>query len=185
MRNLLSFFTLMVLAAMLAAGPAFAAKSVKAKPPRSDEPQSGAPGQEKKAEPRPADPADADAPMLVFGEIERAWNASNVDQMLRHFGTGKVSISITGAGSGGGTFSRNQSHYLFKDLFSHTATRKFEFVQFRQPGDAGGESFAIAERHYQKSDDGRLFKDKVYVSLRREHESNRERWVVDEIKSIR
>lgn len=123
--------------------------------------------------------------MDVYADIQRAWNAGNVDLILRHFGSQKVAISVEGTGPSGGTFSRNQSYYLLKDLFRYTITRKFEFTQYRKPGDEGGQSFAIAERQYQKTDDGRLFKDKVYVSLHLESDESRERWVVDEIKSIR
>ncbi len=124
-------------------------------------------------------------PMDVFSDIERGWHTRNVDLILRHFGSQKVAISVEGTGPSGGTFSRNQSYYLLKDLFRYTITKKFEFTQYRKPGEEGGQSFAIAERHYQKTDDGRLFKDKVYVSLHLEKQDDRERWVVDEIKSIR
>jgi hypothetical protein len=127
----------------------------------------------------------APGPMDVFADIERGWNAGNVDPILRHFGSQKVAISVQGTGPSGGTFSRNQSYYLLKDLFRYTLTRKFEFVQYRKPSDDGSDTFAVAERHYQKSDDGRLFKDKVYVSLHLERDGEQERWVVDEIKSIR
>jgi len=127
---------------------------------------------------------DDAGPMDVFADIERGWNSGNVDPILRHFGNQKVAISVQGTGPSG-TFSRNQSYYLLKDLFRYTLTRKFEFVQYRKPSDEGSQTFAVAERHYQKSDDGRLFKDKVYVSLHLERDGNQERWVVDEIKSIR
>lgn len=127
----------------------------------------------------------APGPMDVFADIERGWNAGDVDPILRHFGSQKVAISVQGTGPSGGTFSRNQSYYLLKDLFRYTLTRKFEFVQYRKPSDDGSDTFAVAERHYQKNDDGRLFKDKVYVSLHLEHDGEQERWVVDEIKSIR
>jgi hypothetical protein len=84
------------------------------------------------------------------------------------------------------TFSRNQSYYLLKDLFRYTLTKKFEFVQYRKPeSDDDSDTFAVAERHYQKTDDGRLIKDKVYVSLHLERDGDEARWVVDEIKSIR
>lgn len=129
--------------------------------------------------------ADAAGPMDVFADIERGWNAGSVDPILRHFGNQKVAISVQGTGPSGGTFSRNQSYYLLKDLFRYTLTRKFEFVQYRKPSDDGSETFAVAERHYQKNDDGRLIKDKVYVSLHLERDGEQERWVVDEIKSIR
>lgn len=132
-----------------------------------------------------ADPDESAGPMAVFDDIELAWNKGNVDLILRHFGSQKVAISVEGTGPSGGSFSRNQSYYLLKDLFRYTITRKFEFTQYRKPGDEGGQSFAIAERQYQKTNDGRLFKDKVYVSLHLESDNDRERWVVDEIKSIR
>jgi len=124
-------------------------------------------------------------PMDVFDDIENGWRVGSVDRILRHFGSRKVAMSIDGSGAPGGSFSRNQSHYVLKDLFRLTVTRKFEFVQFRQLSEDGSESFAIAERHYQRKDDGRLIKDKVYVSLHPERDGDRERWVVDEIKSIR
>ena len=131
------------------------------------------------------EPPPSGGPMDVFADIERGWNTRNVDLILRHFGSQKVAISISGTGPSGGTFSRNQSYYLLKDLFRYTATKKFEFVQYRKPGDEGRDTFAIAERQYRKTDDGRLFTDKVYVSLHLEHDDDQERWVVDEIKSIR
>jgi len=123
--------------------------------------------------------------MDVFADIEKAWSAEDVDRMLKHFGSARVAISIEGTGPSGGKFSRSQSYYLLKDLFAYTITRKFEFVQYRKPEDDARVSFAIAERHYQKTDDGRLFKDKIYVALHVETGSNGERWVIDEIKSIR
>jgi hypothetical protein len=128
---------------------------------------------------------EAGGPMDIFADIERGWNTRNVDLILRHFGTQKVAISVDGTGPSGGTFSRSQSYYLLKDLFRYTTTKKFEFVQYRKPGDDGRDTFAIAERHYRKTDDGRLFTDKVYVSLHLEHDDDQKRWVVDEIKSIR
>ncbi len=131
------------------------------------------------------EPPPSGGPMDVFADIERGWNTRNVDLILRHFGSQKVAISISGTGPSGGTFSRNQSYYLLKDLFRYTATKKFEFVQYRKPGDEGRDTFAIAERQYRKTDDGRLFTEKVYVSLHLEHDDDQERWVVDEIKSIR
>lgn len=127
-------------------------------------------------------------PMDVFSDIERGWNTEEVDLILKHFGDRKVNISIEGTGPSGGSFSRNQSYYLLKDMFKYTITKKFEIVQYRKPSDAGNSSFVVAERYYQKTDDGRLFKDKIYVSLQLEPGeagAAKQRWVVDEIKSIR
>jgi hypothetical protein len=129
--------------------------------------------------------APSPGPMEVFDDIERGWNARNVDLILKHFGSQKVAISIDGTGPSGGSFSKSQSYYLLKDHFRFTVTKRFEFVQFRKASDEGTESFAIAQRYYQRRDDGRLIKDKVYVSLHLDRDRGGERWVVDEIKSIR
>jgi hypothetical protein len=127
-------------------------------------------------------------PMDIFSEIEKGWNAEEVDAILRHFGDAKVTISIEGIAPSGGQFSRNQSYYLLKDMFKYTITNKFEIVQYRKPSENGNTSFVVAERYYKKTDDGRLFKDKIYISLHFEpgkKETPESRWVVDEIKSIR
>lgn len=122
-----------------------------------------------------------DVPLAIFADIERSWRAGKEDAILRHFGQGKVAISISGAGPKGGYFSKSQSHYLFKDLFKYTITKKFEFTQYRNIHNGNRKVYAVAERHYKRRDDGRLFKDKIYVSLHRENK----RWVISEIKSIR
>jgi hypothetical protein len=134
---------------------------------------------------QPAEPASKDSaalgPIGVFADIEEAWKKERVDQILRHYGKGKVAIAIAGSGPTGGEFSKNQSHYLFKDLFKYTITTKFEFVQYRNVSDDRVKVYAVAERTYKRNDDGRLFEDKIYVSLQLEDES----WVISEIKSVR
>lgn len=123
----------------------------------------------------------AEVPFSVFADIEQGWRAGSIDGILGHFGKGKVALSISGAGPKGGYFSKNQSFYLFKDLFKYTITKKFEFVQYRNIHDGDRRVYAVAERHYKRRDDGRLYQDKIYVSLQRENE----RWVISEIKSVR
>jgi hypothetical protein len=120
-------------------------------------------------------------PILVFADIETGWNNEQVEQILRHYGKGKVAIAIEGSGPTGGKFSRNQSYYLLKDLFTYTITEKFEFVQYRHVSDGNDDVYAVAERKYKRTDDGRMYKDKIYVSLHLEGD----RWVISEIKSIR
>ena len=132
------------------------------------------------AEPVPEHP-DTLGPIGVFADIEEAWKKENVDQMLRHYGKGKVAIAIEGIGPTGGSFSKNQSHYLFKDLFKYTITKKFEFVQYRHVSDDRTKVYAVAERTYKRNDDGRLFEDKIYVSLQLEDDL----WVISEVKSVR
>jgi hypothetical protein len=120
-------------------------------------------------------------PIAVFADVEAGWKGEQVQQILRHYGKGKVAISIEGSSPTGGQFSRNQSYYLFQDLFKYTITERFQFVQYRHVSDGRDNVYAVAERHYKRNDDGRLFKDKIYVSLHLEED----RWVISEIKSIR
>ncbi len=115
----------------------------------------------------------------VFADVERGWHERSANRITRHFGRGKVAISLRGVGPSGGHFSRDQSFYLFKDLFKYTITKKFKFIQYSNIN-SGKKIYAVAERHYQRRRDGRLFKDKVYVSLQLENG----RWVISEIKSI-
>ncbi|MFH1755923.1 MAG: hypothetical protein ABIA59_09490 [Candidatus Latescibacterota bacterium] len=134
---------------------------------------------------RPNTPAaemrrDGSSPLDVFADIESGWKHENVDALLQHFGKGKASISIGGIGLAGGRFSKSQSFYLLKDLFKYTLTQKFEFVQFRNMDSGNRRVYAVAERYYKRTDDGRLFKDKIYVALSLEED----RWVISEIKSI-
>jgi hypothetical protein len=131
--------------------------------------------------PRSAPAKDHEAPLAIFADIEAGWRNAKVDNVLRHFGKAKVAISIGGAGPSGGYFSKNQSYYLFKDLFKYTITKKFEFTQFRNMQKGEQKVYAVATRLYKRRDDGRLFKDKIYVSLRQEDD----RWVISEIKSVR
>ena len=124
---------------------------------------------------------DTLGPIGVFADIEDAWKKEKVEQILRHYGKGKVAIAIQGTGPTGGAFSKNQSHYLFKDLFKYTITTHFEFVQYRNVSDEREQVYAVAERTYKRNDDGRIFEDKIYVSLHLENEM----WVISEIKSVR
>ena len=145
------------------------------KPPTHKVPNPGS----SKPSPKPS-PKEDSGPIAVFANIESGWKAQNVKQILAHFGKGKVAISIAGAGPSGGRFSKSQSYYLLKDLFKYTITKKFEFIQYRNMDSGKKRVFAVAERYYKRTDDGRLFKDKIYVSLQIEGDH----WVVDEIKSI-
>ena len=129
----------------------------------------------------PREPAPSMGPISVFADIEEGWKREDFRPILRHYPDGKVAIAIEGSGPTGGQFSRNQSHYLFQDLFKYTITEKFEFVQYRHVADGQGKVYAVAERYYKRNDDGRLFKDKIYVALNLEEE----RWVISEIKSVR
>jgi hypothetical protein len=131
--------------------------------------------------PEPSVPEQEAGPIGVFADVETGWKSEQVQQILRHYPKGKVAISIEGSSPTGGQFSRNQSYYLFQDLFKYTITEKFQFVQYRHVSDGRDKVYAVAERHFRRNDDGRLFKDKIYVSLHLEDD----RWVISEIKSTR
>jgi hypothetical protein len=150
---------------ILAASPAHAARQVKDAPAV----ESAAP---------------AVSPGDVLDDIAQGWTSQNADLILQHFGSNKVTISVGGSGPGG-SYSKDQGHFVFKELFESTVTGKFVFVQIRKSNDDGTALFAIAERRYQRRDDGRQIKDKVYVALHVERERDSGRWVLDEIKSIR
>lgn len=124
------------------------------------------------------------SPTGVLDDIQRGWTSQDADLILRHFGANKVAISIDGSGPGG-SYSKDQGHFVFKELFKSTVTRKFVFVQIRKSNNEGTATFAIAERRYQRRDDGRQVKDKVYVAIHLEGGDDGSRWVLDEIKSIR
>jgi hypothetical protein len=156
----------MLLCLVLAVPPALAAQ--KAKGPQGSE--------------TPA--VENSGPMPVLNDIEEGWQSQNAALILQHFGANKVTIFIDGGGPGG-SYSKDQGFYLFKELFKATVTYKFVFVQIRNSNEDGTASFAIAERRYQRRDDGRLVKDKVYIALHVEHDDDLSRWVLDEIKSIR
>ncbi len=132
----------------------------------------------------PGQSADRLSPRQVFDEIERSWVNGSERGILKHYGKARVTLAVDGDRPQRAKVSKNQSYYLLKDLFKFTITRKFEFVQYRESPEAGT-AFAVAERHYQRADDGRLIKDKVYVALEFEGRPERGRWVVTEIKSIR
>ncbi|HET6462435.1 MAG TPA: DUF4783 domain-containing protein [Candidatus Krumholzibacteria bacterium] len=128
-------------------------------------------------------PVGDSSPMSVLEDIEQGWTSSDADLILRHFGSNKVTIVIDGSGPGG-SYSKDQGYYVFKELFKATTTKKFAFVQVRNSNESGASTFAIAERRYQRKDDGRQIKDKVYISLHADS-GDSGRWVIDEIKSIR
>lgn len=150
---------------------------VRSKPEKEQKSKESTDAEAQKASPK----EDKLGPIGVFADIEEGWKRENVGLITQHFGGKKVAISIDGIGPAGGSFSRSQSHYLFKDLFEYTITEKFQFVQYRNVTDGKVEVYAVAERSYKRNDDGRLFRDKIYVSLQQEDN----RWVISEIKSVR
>ncbi len=122
-----------------------------------------------------------DAPAPIFASIERAWVVGSADAVLEHFGKRKVFISLPEGGPDGGTYSRAQSYFIFKELFDATRTEEFSFVSIRQPEEQPQTAVGRAERTFRFRDSSRTQRDRIFVSLVREGD----RWVIAEIKSVR
>jgi len=120
-------------------------------------------------------------PAPIFASIERAWVVGSADAVLEHFGKRKVFISLPEGGPDGGTYSRAQSYFIFKELFDATRTEEFSFVSIRQPEEQPQTAVGRAERTFRFRDSSRTQRDRIFVSLVREGD----RWVIAEIKSVR
>lgn len=137
---------------------------------------SGASAVEERLEPGTAPDAQ---PLQLFERIARAWADGAADSLLVHFGEGKVSLAFSHGGPRGGLFTRTQASYLLADLFKYSTTEKFEYVKFRNIEKDGQLPYAVADRVF-RLENGILYHDQVYVSLRREANA----WKIAEIKSI-
>jgi hypothetical protein len=120
-------------------------------------------------------------PTPVFASIERAWVVGSADSVLAHVGARKVFISLPDGGPPGGTYSRAQSYFIFKQMFDATRTEEFSFVSIRQPGEQPETAIGRAERTFRLRDSSRLQQDHIFISLQQEGD----RWVIAEIKSLR
>lgn len=118
-------------------------------------------------------------PMVVFRGIESAWRAGDAQRLSAYAGDSKVLLNVRGLGEKGGYFSRSQVFYLFKGMFKSTRHKKFSFVKFHDVGKRSNKIYGIAHRNYEVISNGRLFQDKIYVTLKLEGK----RWVVSEMKS--
>jgi len=118
-------------------------------------------------------------PLQLFECIARAWSSGLAESLLIHFGEGKVSLAFSHGGPRGGLFTRTQAGYLLADLFKYSTTEKFEYVKFRNIEKDGQLPYAVADRVF-RLENGILYHDQVYVSLRREANA----WKIAEIKSI-
>jgi ribosomal protein L35AE/L33A len=141
---------------------------------------SAASGQEAIKPISPGEPP-ADQPLKVFKGIERAWSGGDAAGIAAFVGEGRVSIDVRGIGQRGGEFSRSQVLYLFRRMFESDKQTKFEFVKFHNLDKPDRKVFGIAYRSYKNNRSGKVYQDKVYVTLGREGPG----WVVAEIKTAR
>ncbi|MDD3641967.1 MAG: hypothetical protein PHQ19_00665 [Candidatus Krumholzibacteria bacterium] len=123
----------------------------------------------------------ADHPLKVFKGIERAWGNSDAAGIASFIGEGRVSIDVRGIGQRGGEFSRSQVLFLFRKMFESDKQTKFEFVKYHNLEKPDRKVFGIAYRSYKNNRSGKVYQDKVYVTLGREGPG----WVVAEIKTTR
>ena len=115
----------------------------------------------------------------IFKGIERAWRNGDAGALAEYVGDQRVYLRVRGLGEEGGHYSKPQLYYLFKRMFKTTKLKRFEFVKFHNSGSKARKVYGTAYRSFENTSSGRLFQDKVYVTLKLEGE----RWVVSEIKS--
>jgi hypothetical protein len=127
------------------------------------------------------EPPAADNPMKVFKGIERAWNGSDAEGIASFVGGGRVLVDVRGIGKRGGEFSRSQVLFLFQNMFESDEQTRFEFVKFHNLDKPDRKVFGIAYRSYKNNRSGKVYHDKVYVTLGREGPG----WIVAEIKAAR
>ena len=120
-------------------------------------------------------------PLKVFKGIEKAWQKENADGIASYAGDTRVFLDVRGIGQKGGHYSRSQVKYLFKDMFKADDQLKFEFIKFHNLEEPDRKVYGIAYRSCKNIRSGKVFQDKVYVTLGREGSA----WVVAEIRTTR
>lgn len=120
-------------------------------------------------------------PLKVFKGIEKAWQKENADGIASYAGGGRVFLDVRGIGQKGGYYSRSQVKYLFKDMFKADDQLKFEFVKFHNLEEPDRKVYGIAYRSCKNIRSGKVFQDKVYVTLGRDGPA----WVVADIRTTR
>ena len=136
-------------------------------------------GQDRRRKPKVPVPAVPKDPMVVFRGIEVAWRSGDARQLADLAGGSKVFLNVRGLGEKGGYYSRSQVFYLFKGMFKATRHKSFDFVKSHDVGKNSNKIYGIYRRNYEDTSNGRLFQDKIYVTLKFEGK----RWVVSEMKS--
>ena len=120
-------------------------------------------------------------PMKTFKGIESAWQKEDAKRLAGFVGKGRVHLDIKGVGDKGGYYSKSQVRYLFKDMFKADDQVSFEFVKFDDLENPDRKVYGIAYRSCKNNRSGKVFRDKVYVTLGREGPA----WVLAAIKTTR
>ena len=122
---------------------------------------------------------EPNTPPPVFKGIERAWQKGDAEALSKYTGKSKILLNVRGMEQASGYFSKPQFYFLFKNLFKVNRHERFVFVKYHNLERPDRKVYGIANRSYKNVRSGRLFQDKVYVTLKREGEE----WVLVEIKS--
>ena len=117
----------------------------------------------------------------IFKGIEAAWLRGDAAGLSKYMRDSKVFLNVAGLGEKGGYYSKSQVFYLFKGMFKATKQRRFQFIKYQDVSRNNKRVYGIAYRSFEDVSSGRLYEDKVYVTLKLEGE----RWVVSEITSTR
>jgi len=120
-------------------------------------------------------------PLKTFRGIENAWQREDANRLASFVGKGRVYLDVKGVGKKGGYYSKSQVKYLFKDMFKNDDQLKFEFVKFNDLEKPDRKVYGIAYRSCKNNRSGKVFRDKVYITLGREGPA----WVLAEIKTVR
>ncbi len=118
-------------------------------------------------------------PLSIFRDIEKAWHNESPDEILNLLSKGKVYLYIKESGYREGYYSHSQTRYIFRSIFEQNRQLKFRFVKYYNLEQPSRRVYGVAQRSYKNISSGRLFRDKLYVALKREGD----RWVIARIKS--
>jgi hypothetical protein len=117
----------------------------------------------------------------TFKGIEAAWLQGDAQGLSNYMRDSKVLLNVAGLGEQGGYFSKSQAFYLFKGMFKATKHKQFRFIKYHDVSQSNRRVYGVAHRSFQDVSSGRLYRDKIYITLKLEGE----RWVISEIKSTR
>ena len=163
----------------------FSGASAREQEPRKKDQRERVPREQERPQPKPREKKDEvkpeDAPLKVFHGLERAWKGGDAEAVASFAGEGRIYLDVRGMGKKGGFFSRSQVYYLFRNMFKDENQLKFEFVRFHNIDKPDRRVYGIAYRSWKNVRTGKVFQDKVYVTLGREGSG----WVVAEIKTTR
>jgi len=137
------------------------------------------PAQGARKVPRAAETDVAEEPLVVFKNIEQAWQSGDAQRLAGLASESRVFMEIRGVERRGGYFTKPQIFYIFKDIFASTKQTSFTFVKYHNLEKQDRRIYGMALRRYKNNRSGGLYQDKVYVTLVKEGT----RWVMAEIKS--